>query len=260
MSPDLAPVTAQCLAAATAVRHGFFTRAGGVSTGIYAALNCGHGSADDGTAVTENRVRVAHWLGAAEARLETVHQVHGTDVVVLERPLGEGGAPRADALVSRTPGLALTVLTADCAPVLFADPAAGVVGAAHAGWRGALAGVTDSTIDAMCRLGAEAARVRAAVGPCIAQPSYEVGSEFRAAFLEAAADSDRYFQPAARAGHYQFDLPGYLVDRLRVRGLAAVECLDQDTYASSARFFSYRRATHRGEPDYGRAAAAILLA
>lgn len=255
---SLAPRTARCLESAAGVRHGFFSRAGGISTGIYADLNCGLGSGDARDAVVENRSRVARWLEAAEDRLETVYQVHGTTVVPLERPLAEGR--KADALVSRNPGLALTVLTADCAPVLFADPVAKVVGAAHAGWRGALAGVTDATLDAMCDLGAEAARISAAVGPCIAQASYEVGAEFRATFLEVATDNARYFAAGERAQHFQFDLPGYLVDRLRARGLAAVEASGQDTYAAPEHFFSYRRATHRGEKDYGRLASVILLA
>ncbi len=254
---SLAPASAGCLAAAAGVRHAFFSRSGGVSTGIYAGLNCGFGSSDLPEAVVENRSRAARWLGAREARLETLYQVHGNTVVDLDRPLTE--TRKADALVSGTPGLALTVMTADCAPVLFADPVAGVVGAAHAGWRGALAGVTDSTIDAMCGLGAEVGRISAAVGPCIAQASYEVGDEFRATFLAVTTDNARYFAAGARPAHFQFDLSGYLGDRLATRGLAAVEISGEDTYADPGRFFSYRRATHQGEGDYGRLASAIVL-
>jgi len=254
-----APLLAPKLGAATGVRHGFFGREGGVSRGLYAALNCGYGSADAPADVAENRNRVAGWLGLDGGPLNTVHQVHGTTVATLAAPWPGGRGPKADGQVTRTPGLALTVLTADCAPVLFADADAGVIGAAHAGWRGALAGVVEATIAAMRQLGAARGRITAAVGPCIGRASYEVGPELRAAFLEAEADNARFFVDAARAGHYRFDLAGFLVERLRRQHLAEVECLDRDTYAESSRFFSYRRATHHGEPDYGRLASAIVL-
>ena len=242
------------------VRHGFFGRLGGVSRGIYAELNCGFGSRDDRRDVAENRARVVAWMGLPPASpLNTVHQVHGTEVAVLEAPWSEGRGPKADVQVTGTPGLALAVLSADCAPVLFADPEAGVVGAAHAGWRGALAGVTDSTVDAMCRLGARPERIRAAVGPCIGQASYEVGSEFEAAFRAADAESTGFFTAGVRPEKFQFDLAGYLVARLRRLGLASVECLAGDTCAEAERFFSYRRSRHRSEPDYGRMASVVML-
>lgn len=254
------PLLAPKLGAAEGVRHGFFGRQGGVSRGIYRALNCGFGSADARADVAENRRRVASRLGLDGSPLNTVHQVHGTAVAVLEAPWPEGRGPKADAQVTRTPGLALTVLTADCAPVLFADPEAGVVAAAHAGWRGALAGIVATTVAAMLQLGAARHRIGAAVGPCIGRPSYEVGPEFKNAFLAADAGNARFFDAAERAGHDRFDLAGYLVARLRHEGLASVECLDRDTYAESGRFFSYRRATHLGEDDYGRMASTIVLA
>jgi YfiH family protein len=237
------------------VRHGFFTRAGGVSEGIYAALNCGFGSRDLRDAVAENRDRVRRTLGADA--LNTAHQVHGTVAVEVEAGWDPLHAPKADAMATRMRGVALGALAADCAPVLFADPEAGVIAAAHAGWRGALAGVTDSAIAAMERLGARRAKIRAAVGPCIAQASYEVGPELRAAFEKMG--SDPIFFAANGAGRFQFDLKGYVAARLRAAGLAEVEVVPVDTYADEARCFSFRRATHRGEADYGRLVSAIAL-
>jgi purine-nucleoside/S-methyl-5'-thioadenosine phosphorylase / adenosine deaminase len=253
------PLAAEALTAGR-VRHGFFDRQGGVSRGLYAALNCGFGSRDARPDVAENRARVVCALGLpAASPLNTVHQVHGTEVAVLQAPWPEGRGPKADAQVTRTPGLALAVLSADCAPVLFADAEAGVVGAAHAGWRGALAGVTDSTVAAMCRLGARPERIRACVGPCIGQASYEVGPEFEAAFRAADAGNANFFVAGEQSGKYRFDLAGYLVARLARLGLAQVACLAHDTCAEATRFFSYRRSCHRGEPDYGRMASVILL-
>jgi len=252
-------VEAADLARLPGLRHGFFTRRGGVSRGLYGSLNCGFGSADDKAAVAENRARVAAALGGAAASVNTVHQVHGTQVVEATAPWQPGAAPRADALVSRTPGLVIGVLTADCAPVLLADAEAGVVGAAHAGWRGALSGVVAETVAAMAGLGAAPERIRAAVGPCIAQPSYQVGAELRQAFLDADPTNVRWFLPDAEAGRFRFDLAGFVAGRLRASGVGEVQDLALDTYADADAFFSYRRATHLGEPDYGRAVAAIVL-
>jgi polyphenol oxidase len=234
--------------------HGFLGRRGGVSRGIHSELNVGLGSDDDSAAVAENRaLAVAAVLPGAA--LVTVHQVHSADVVTVREAWPDDRRPRADALVTDRPGLLLGVLTADCAPVLLADPEAGVVGAAHAGWKGALAGVTDAAIAAMEALGARRTRIAAAIGPCIAQASYEVDDAFVARFGPANA---RFFAPG-RPGHAQFDLEGYVAMRLEQAGVGGVERLGLDTYADDARFFSYRRATHRGEPGYGREIALIGL-
>jgi YfiH family protein len=241
------------------IRHAFFTRAGGVSDGIYASLNCGFGSGDDPAKVGRNRAIAAARLGLAADRLVSCHQVHGTATVTVERPWRREANPRADGMVTASPGIALGVLAADCAPVLFADPAAGVIGAAHGGWRGALAGVMEATVTAMAVLGARPERVRAGIGPCIAQQSYEVGAEFEARFAAADRDSAGFFRPAARTGHFLFDLPGYIARRLERLGLAAIERAPNDTAAEEALFFSYRRACRRGEADYGRGLAAIAL-
>lgn len=252
---DIAPVTAASL---TDTRHGFFTRRGGVSGGIYESLNCGPGSGDEQAAVQENRRRVAATLGAKHG-LVSLYQVHGRDVVVVGEDYDIGGPrPKADGMVSTRRGIALGILTADCAPVLLADAEAGVIGACHAGWRGAIAGVTDATIEAMERLGAVRERIRAAVGPLIRQSSYEVSESFRSGFVEAAAGNATFFAPGRRDGHWQFDLPGYLMQRLRQAGVAA-EDLGLDTCADAARYFSYRRTTLAGEPDYGRQISAIML-
>ncbi|MDN2567964.1 peptidoglycan editing factor PgeF [Aquibium sp. A9E412] len=244
-------------AAAAGVRHGFFTREGGLSQGLYGGLNVGLGSADDAATVRENRARVAAALGVAPERLVTLHQVHSPDVVTLTAPPG-AARPKADALVTDRPGLALGVLTADCAPVLFADREAGIIGAAHAGWKGALAGVLEATVAAMERLGAARGRLRAVVGPTISQTHYEVGPEFRDAVLADDARAERHFAPAERPGHHRFDLPAYACDRLAAAGVACA-ALPDCTYADENRFYSYRRATHRGEPDYGRQVSAIVL-
>ena len=237
--------------------HGFLGRRGGISTGELEGLNVGYGSGDERAAIAENRARaVAAVLPGAE--LATVHQVHGATVVRAERPWPNEERPHADAMVTDRPGLLLGILTADCAPVLLADPEAGVVGAAHAGWRGALAGVTDSVIAAMESLGARRDRIAAAVGPCIGRLSYEVDDAFRARFLEQGAGNEQFFA-GGPGGTPQFDLEGYVAERLEAAGIADVEALGLDTYAQPERFFSYRRATHRREADYGRQLSMIAI-
>ena len=242
------------------IRHGFFTRQGGVSDGLFASLNCGFGSRDDPRRVEQNRAIAARRLGLAAERLVSCHQVHGTAIVTVERPWRRDKNPRADGMVTAIPGIALGVLAADCAPVLFADPAARIIGAAHGGWRGTLAGVMEATVAAMTALGAVPSRICVGLGPCIAQPSYEVGPEFAATFAAADQGSGGFFKPAARPGHLLFDLPGYIADRLARLGLARIERAPHDTAAEEALFFSYRRACLRGETDYGRGLAAIALA
>lgn len=241
------------------VRHGFFTRAGGVSDGIYASLNGGIGSHDAPARVAENRARMAAALGLAPDRLVTAYQIHSPDVVEAQAPWRRDARPRADAIVTRTAGLAIGVTTADCGPVLFADAQAQVVGVAHAGWRGALGGVLEATVAAMERCGAARSRLVAALGPMIRQPSYEVGPEFVAQFMAADPGNKRFFAPAARTGHALFDLPGYITARLAALGIAEIEDIGRCTYAEPEEFFSYRASTHRGEPDYGRHVHAIAL-
>jgi polyphenol oxidase len=242
------------------IRHAFFTRRGGVSTGLYASLNGGIGSRDSSAHVADNRARMAAALAVAPSRLLTAYQVHSPQVVIAETPWTMESRPRADAIVTRTRALAVGVTTADCGPILFAEPRAGVIGAAHAGWRGALAGVAEATVAAMERLGAERAQMRAALGPMIRQPNYEVGPDLIAAFAAADPANVSFFIPAARSGHALFDLAGYIVARLERAGIRHVEDLDLCTYAEPARFFSFRRATHRAEADYGRHVNAIALA
>jgi polyphenol oxidase len=237
--------------------HGFLGRRGGMSVGECAGLNVGFGSNDDREAISGNR-RLAIAALLPDARLATVHQVHSPEVVVANEPWPQDARPRADAMVTDTPNLLLGILTADCAPVLFADHEAVVVGAAHAGWRGALAGVTDATIEAMERLGARREHIHAAVGPCIALPSYEVDQAFRARFLDADSENARFFA-AGPAGKPHFDLEAYVVHRLIAAGIDEVEALNLDTYADAERFFSFRRSTHRGEADYGRQLSAIAI-
>jgi YfiH family protein len=246
--------------AGNGIRHGFFTRNGGVSSGLFASLNCGFGSADDAGNVTENRGRVLDALGLARNRLVTCYQIHGTAVAAVDAVWTLDALPRADAMVTRQPGIALGILTADCAPVLFADAEAGVIGAAHAGWRGALAGVLEATVQAMTELGASPRRLCAGVGPCIAQASYEVGPEFPAPFLAQSPAHAAFFRPAPRAGHWLFDLEGYVAGRLERLGLQRIERSGGDTAAEAERFFSYRRSCLRQEPDYGRELSAIALA
>ncbi len=251
-------LTATALSTAPKVRHGFFTRSGGVSQGAFAALNCGLGNRDRPEAVRENRRRAMAALGRDYDDLSTLAQVHSAEVVTLEAPIAQEARPEADALVTARRGLVLGILTADCAPLLFADPEAGVIGAAHAGWRGALDGVGEATLAAMEALGAERRRIRAAVGPCIAQASYEVGPEFEARFLAADAENAAYFAPG-QGDRLLFDLKGYVADRLARAGLAEVSVEPADTCAEELRFFSYRRATKRGERDYGSLLSAIVL-
>jgi hypothetical protein len=252
-------ITLDALAADGIARHAFFTRRGGVSEGLFASLNCGFGSGDDRGKVAQNRALASSSLDVPADRLVTCHQIHGTEVITVERPWRYEESPRADAMVTAAPGIALGVLAADCAPVLFVDPAAKIAGAAHGGWRGALAGVMEATVAAMLRLGARAERIRAGIGPCIAQPSYEVGPEFRDSFLADAPANARFFTAARREGYFLFDLPGFIAARLERLGLAAVERAHADTAADETRFFSYRRACLQGERDYGRALAAIAL-
>jgi YfiH family protein len=240
-----------------AIEHGFFGRPGGISVGIYAGLNCGPGSNDDRANVLENRRRAMAALGGAE--LVTLYQVHSADAVIVTAPWQIGDAPHADAMATAVPGIALGVLTADCAPVLLADSKAGVIGAAHAGWKGAIGGVTDQVITAMETLGAKRQNITAAIGPCIAQASYEVDGGFRDRFLAAAASNESFFIASDRTGHFRFALEDYVASRLVHAGIAAVEKLSADTYAAEDKFFSYRRTTHKGEVDYGRDLSAIVL-
>ena len=240
-----------------AIRHGFLGRRGGVSVGELAGLNVGYGSKDERASIFENRKRAIAAV-LPDAELVTVHQVHSADALYADRAWPQDQRPHADAMVTDRPRLLLGILTADCAPVLFADSEAGVIGAAHAGWRGALAGVTDSTIAAMEKLGARRHRIAAAVGPCIAQLSYEVGDAFRRSFVEQEPGSERFFAESA-TGKPHFDLPAYVVHRLIAAGVELVEALHLDTYAEPDRFYSFRRATHRGEADYGRQVSLIAL-
>jgi hypothetical protein len=244
--------------AAPGVAHGFFTREGGVSTGIYASLNCGVGSGDAPDCVAENRARVARALGVPRDSVVTNNQVHGIAVVTVADAAPRGEQPRADAMVTKQRGVALGILTADCVPVLFADPEAGIVGAAHAGWRGAVGGVLDATVEAMVTLGARPARIHAGIGPAIAQASYEVGPEFPAPFLAQDRANERFFVAAA-SRKFHFDLPAYVRARLARLGLGSIAATGGDTAAEPARFFSYRRSRLQGEPDYGRLLSAIAL-
>ena len=238
------------------VAHGFFGRRGGASSGIFEGLNCGGGSSDQAEIVAMNRDRVADAMGVSPERLISVHQVHSATAVTLhDRP---DDRPRADAIVTNTPGLALAILTADCQPVLFADRKAGVIGAAHAGWKGALDGVLEATIDQMLAAGAQLDDIHAVIGPTISQRAYEVGQEFLERFLDEDPDSARFFING-QAGRYLFDLPGYGLMRLRGAGIASAEWTRYCTYSDEARFYSYRRATYRGEADYGRLISVIRL-
>ncbi len=243
----------------TGIRHAFFTRSGGISGGLYASLNGGTGSKDDTASVVENRARMAGALDVEPHRFLTLYQIHSSDVVVAEAPWTADERPRADAIVTRMRALAIGVTTADCGPILLAEPQAGVIGAAHAGWRGALCGVIEATVAAMERLGAGRGRIRAAIGPMIRQSNYEVGPDLIARFAAEDRASSRFFAPAARDGHALFDLGGYVAARLARAGVGHVEDLGLCTYADPDRFFSYRRTTHRAEPDYGRHVNAIVL-
>jgi YfiH family protein len=240
-----------------AVPHGFLGRRGGVSTGELAGLNIGYGSKDERDSIAENRKRAVAAV-LPEAQLATVHQVHSPNVVYVERPWPHDERPHADGMVTNRPNLLLGILTADCTPVLFADTGAGVIGAAHAGWRGALAGVTDMTITAMEHLGARRDHIAAAIGPSIAQPSYEVDDEFRSHFVEADPSNATFFTSVA-GSKPRFDLPGYVAHRLKAAGIGSIEVLGLDTDADADRFYSFRRATHCGEADYGRQVSLIGL-
>jgi hypothetical protein len=257
MTSDM--IQSRSLATLPNVRHAFFTREGGVSEGIYQSLNGGLGSNDAPENVRENRARMAAAVGVAPTHLVSCFQIHSPNVIVAEEPWTRENAPRADAIVTRVGGLAIGVSTADCGPVLFADGEAGVVGAAHAGWKGALTGVLEATITAMEKLGASRRRIMAAIGPLIRQPNYEVGAEFVARFQAEDAANARYFKPAPRDGHAMFDLPGFIKSRLERAEIKSVEDLGLCTYAEPARFFSYRRTTHRREGDYGRHVNAVAL-
>ncbi|MCU0954008.1 MAG: peptidoglycan editing factor PgeF [Hyphomicrobium sp.] len=254
----LDPIISPSLQALPCIRHGFFTRAGGVSEGLYAGLNCGLGSRDDPGRVLENRARAARHLGGERPEVLTVYQVHSGSAVRVGGPIARDELPKADAVVTTTPGLVIGVLTADCAPVLFADPEAGVVAAAHAGWRGAVAGIVEATVAEMERAGARKERIRAAIGPSIGQSAYEVGPDFMEEVLSLDA-ANRDFFAGAPGSRPRFDLPGYVARRLGVLGLAAVDRTSPCTYSDESRFFSFRRTTHRSEPDYGRQISAIIV-
>ena len=239
--------------------HGFFGRDGGVSDGLYASLNCGYGSGDDPERVGANRARALAAADLPAGSLVTAYQTHSAAVATVEQVWPREAAPRVDAMVTDRPAIALGILTADCAPVLFADTSAGVIGAAHAGWRGALGGVLEATVAAMAALGARTERLQAAIGPCIGPNSYEVGPEFPAPFLAENERHRRFFRPAPRPGHFLFDLPGYIAERLTRLRLAGIATLGRDSLAESDAFFSYRRATLEGHGSYGRGLSLIAL-
>lgn len=241
------------------INHGFLTRHGGVSEGVYASLNCGIGSNDEADRVRENRSRALSMAGLAESQLATCYQTHSPNVVVVESAWPDDDRPQADAMVTKRRGVALGILSADCVPVLFADPQAGIVGAAHAGWRGALTGVLQATVRAMCDLGAKASQIRAAIGPCIGGASYEVGPEFPAPFLAQAPEHAGFFRPSARDGHHLFDIEGYALHQLKGLRLAEIDAAHRDTCAERETFFSYRRSVLRKEADYGRHVSVIGL-
>jgi len=242
------------------IRHGFFTREGGVSEGFYASLNCGYGSGDLADNVTENRRRVVNELGVPKAELLTSYQQHTATAIVVEEPWLPHKAPVADGMATKIPGLALGILTADCAPVLFADDQAGVIGAAHGGWQGALGGIMEATLERMMELGALIGNIKAAIGPCIQQKSYEVGPEFLDRFIEASGKNADLFQPSDKDGHHMFDLAGFLVTQLGEVGVAQIVQTGYDTCPDEHLFYSYRRSVLQGENDYGREISVIVLA
>lgn len=252
--------SAENLGGARGIAHAFFGRTGGVSTGIYASLNCGPGSNDDRARVIENRRLALAALGPSQSRLLTLYQVHGAETVEVREAWEIGRGPKADAMATSIPGLALGILTADCAPVLLADSEAGIVGAAHAGWKGALAGVIESAVAAMEHLGARRERIAAAIGPCISQPAYEVGPELRASVIANDPANTRHFIPSDRNDHWRFDLAAYAKTRLERAEMQSISSIPACTCEREADFFSFRRATHRGETDYGRQLSAIMLA
>jgi len=256
---SVSPVHCPTLSAQAGIRHGFFTRRGGVSNGLYASLNCGYGSGDDAALVAENRTRVADTLGVDLHSLCTAYQIHSPNVAILDKAWQWQNAPEADALVTKTPGVALGILTADCVPVLFADSRNNVIGAAHAGWKGAWSGVVEATLDAMTGLGAVREHITATIGPAIAQGSYEVGAEFYERFSQQDMANNIYFIHGARPRHYLFDLKAYVKDRLRNAGVTHINMLAHDTCLQENDFFSFRRATLAKEPVYGRQISAIVL-
>jgi YfiH family protein len=257
VTPDKMMLSAPGLAAIGGVRHGFFTRRGGVSSGIYASLNCGPGSRDAAENVAQNRARVAELLGAEPNCLLTLFQKHSAEVVVADKPWKT--LPEADAIVTSKPGLAIGILTADCAPVLFCDAEARVIGAAHAGWRGALSGIVEATVEAMETLGASPKRIVATIGPAISQKAYEVGAEFVDQFVAKEPDSASFFATDEGSGEPHFDLTGYVGARLERAGVGTIADLGLCTYCEESRLFSYRRSQHHGEDDYGRQISAIVL-
>jgi purine-nucleoside/S-methyl-5'-thioadenosine phosphorylase / adenosine deaminase len=259
VTPDKMKLSASSLAALPGVSHGFFTRQGGVSSGIYASLNCGPGSRDDAANVVENRARVAELLGAEPGKLITIFQKHTAAAVIAETPWTDT-PPEADAIVTRTPGLAIGVLTADCAPVLLCDGDARVIAAAHAGWKGALGGIIEATVEAMRKLGAKPERISAAIGPTISQDAYEVGAEFVERFVAEEPGSAAFFITDESSGEPHFDLPAYVGERLARAGIGSIADLGFCTYCEETRLFSYRRSQHHGEEDYGRQISAIVLA
>lgn len=258
--PDTAPALRSSLLDHPRIRHAFFTRAGGVSTGVYESLNGGVGSDDDPNAVAENRRRMARTIGVDAQRFLVPYQIHSADALEVAFPFAVDQRPRCDALVTRARSIGLGVTGADCGIILFADAEAGVVGAAHAGWKGALTGVLESTLQKMEELGASRPAIHAVLGPTISKASYEVGPEFVARFIESDGRHGRFFTPSTREGHSMFDLPGFIGMRLRAAGVGAFEDLAIDTYDEANNVFSYRRSVHRKEPDYGRHIAAIALA
>lgn len=241
------------------IRHGFFTRQGGVSAGLFSSLNCGYGSGDDVAIVTENRHRVAAAFGLPAEALCTAYQIHSPKAVVLDHPWAWRDAPEADALVTTKPGIILGILTADCVPVLFADGLHHVIGAAHAGWKGAIGGVLEATLDTMIAQGAAKREIVASIGPCISQSSYEVGPEFLERFASESPENERFFIASARDGRHLFDLRGYVQNRLANAGISQLHVMPHDTCAQDALFFSYRRSCLNGEPAYGRQVSAIVL-
>jgi polyphenol oxidase len=252
-------ITLGVLSDIAGIRHGFMTRAGGVSEGIYDSLNCGLGSDDEQARVLENRRRVLAMAGIPAKTLLTAHQVHSPDALVVEEEWRDGPRPKVDALVTTRKNIAIAASSADCVPILFADPEARVVAAAHAGWRGAVGGVLQATVKQMCALGAKPERIRAGIGPCIGAASYEVGPEFPAPFLAQNPANARFLRPAKRAGHHMFDLESYVAAELAAMKLAAIEVAHRDTCAEEGTFFSYRRSVLRKEPDYGRHVSVIGL-
>ncbi len=256
----LEPLTADTFSQLSEIRHGFFTRTGGQSKDIYTSLNCGLGSDDAREDVSANRRLVSRHLGGRNDDVVTVHQCHSADAIVIEQPLPRENLPKVDAIVTAAPGLVVGVLTADCAPVLFADGEAKIVAAAHAGWRGSIRGIVAATLEAMEATGARRDRIRAVVGPCISQKNYEVGEDFKADFVAQSSENTRFFSTPSDGGKPHFDLPAFVLAQLERAGLENVQLMAPCTYENESKFFSYRRSQHRSEPDYGRQMSAIVVA